>query len=54
MNMCLRTARQMYRAGVEVDCRVWDGQWHVFEFYDDYPELAESLRELADFLNRHG
>lgn len=50
---CLRLERKMRRSGVEVDCRVWDGMWHVFEFYDDYPESNESLLEIAAFLNRH-
>ncbi|MDP6079128.1 MAG: alpha/beta hydrolase, partial [Arenicellales bacterium] len=49
--MCLRTARAMHRANVDVDTRVWNGFWHVFEFYDDYPESAESLSEIATFLN---
>lgn len=47
---CLRAARRMRRAGVDVDCRVWDGLWHVFEFYDAYPESHESLHEIASFL----
>ena len=50
--MCLRTARAMHRANVDVDTRVWNGFWHVFEYYDDYPESAESLSEIASFLNR--
>ena len=49
--MCLRTARAMHRAKVDVDTRVWNGFWHVFEIYDDYPESAESLSEIALFLN---
>ena len=49
--MCLRTARAMHRADVDVDTRVWNGLWHVFEYYDDYPESAESLSEIASFLN---
>jgi len=48
---CLRLERKMRRSGVDVDCRVWDGMWHVFEFYDEYPEAAESLCEIATFLN---
>ncbi len=52
--MCLRLHRQMKRAGVEVECNVWDGLWHVFEYYDQYPEAAESLSEIAAFLNRMG
>jgi epsilon-lactone hydrolase len=51
LSMCLRLDRQMRRAGVEVECRVWDGLWHVFEYYDGFPEAAESLREIAAFLN---
>lgn len=50
---CLRLARKMRRAGVDVDCRVWPGLWHVFEFYDAYPEADESLTEIADFLAVH-
>ena len=49
---CLRTARAMHRADVDVDTRVWNGLWHVFEYYDDYPESAESLSEIASILNR--
>lgn len=51
--MVLRLDRQMRRAGVDVDTRVWDGLWHVFEYYDDYPEAAESLDDIAEFLNKH-
>ena len=51
LSMCLRLHRELIRAGVEVECRVWDGLWHVFEYYDEYPEAAESLREISSFLN---
>lgn len=44
------TAR-LRTAGVETDLRVWDGLWHVFEFYDELPEAAQSLREIAKFLS---
>ena len=50
LSMCLRLDRQMRRAGNDVACRVWDGFWHVFEYYDQYPEAEESLREIAAFL----
>jgi acetyl esterase/lipase len=53
LSMCLRLDRQMRRAGVEVECRVWDGLWHVFEYYDGFPEAEESLREIAAFLNEN-
>ena len=51
MAMCLRLNRKLIRARVEVECRVWDSMWHVFEFYDDYPEQAESLTEMSRFIN---
>jgi len=51
LSMCLRLERQLRRAGVEVECRVWNGLWHVFEYYDGFPEAEESLREIASFLN---
>lgn len=51
LSMCLRFYRQMKREGVDVECRVWDGLWHVFEYYDQYPESAESLKEISAFLN---
>lgn len=53
MPMCLRLDRRMRRAGVDVDTRVWPGLWHVFEFYDDYPESAESLAEVVAFVEQH-
>jgi monoterpene epsilon-lactone hydrolase len=52
LGMCLRLERKMHRAGVDVECRVRDGLWHVFEFYDELPESGESLREIAAFLNK--
>lgn len=51
--MCLKLHRQMLRAGINVECRVWEGLWHVFEYYDQYPEANESLREIAAYLNEH-
>ena len=52
MEMTLQLARSLRRAGVEVECNVWPGLWHVFEFYDQFPESAESLREIAAFAAR--
>ena len=41
----------MHRASVDVDTRNWKEFWHLFEYYDDYPEPAESLSEIASVLN---
>ncbi|MGI9463335.1 MAG: alpha/beta hydrolase [Aestuariivirgaceae bacterium] len=53
MSHCVRLSRVLREAGRPVDLRVWDGLWHVFEFYDELPEAAASLREIADFLDGH-
>lgn len=46
---CLRLARKLRDAGVECDLRVWEGMWHVFEFYP-IPEARQSIAEMADFI----
>ncbi|MFT7474024.1 MAG: monoterpene epsilon-lactone hydrolase [Verrucomicrobiales bacterium] len=53
LQMSLRLARKMRRSGIDVGCNVWPGMWHLFEFYDDFPESGESLAEIAGFLNNH-
>ena len=46
----LTQARVMEDAGIDVTLRVWDGMWHVFEFYPNLPEAALSLGEVADHM----
>lgn len=53
LHQCLRLAQALRESGVQVDLRVWDELWHVFEFYDELPEAARSLSEVAAFLVRH-
>lgn len=50
LSHCVRLARVMREAGAAVDLRVWEGMWHVFEFYPDIPESDASLSEVAAFL----
>jgi len=50
LSQCLRLAQRMRAAGVDCDLRVWEGMWHVFEFYP-IPEAARSLMEIAAFIN---
>jgi acetyl esterase/lipase len=52
LSQCLQLARKLRAAGVECDLRVWDGLWHVFEFYP-IPEAQLSIAEVADFICRH-
>ena len=44
-------SRAMRAAGAKADLRVWDGLWHVFEYYETIPEAAASLSEIADFIS---
>jgi acetyl esterase/lipase len=50
LSECLRLARKMRAAGVTCDLRVWEGMWHVFEFYNDLPESEQSIIEIAEFI----
>ncbi|MEM9499881.1 MAG: alpha/beta hydrolase fold domain-containing protein [Pseudomonadota bacterium] len=50
---CAQLARRMRACQVKTDLRVWDGLWHVFEYYDGIPEGAASLREIAHFLKEN-
>jgi acetyl esterase/lipase len=50
---CARLSTAMRRAGVDARLHVWEGMWHVFEWYPDLPEARQSLDEIADFLRRH-
>ncbi len=48
-----RLARVMRESGASVDLRVWEGMWHVFEYYPEIPEADASLTEIAAFLERY-
>lgn len=53
LSQCIELARRMRAAGLEVRLDVYDGLWHVFEFYDELPEARLSLKDCAAFLQRH-
>ena len=50
---CARLSTVMRQAGVAATLHVWEGMWHVFEWYPDLPEAQQSLDEIADFLQQH-
>ena len=52
LSQCLRLAQKLHTAGVDCDLRVWEGLWHVFEFYP-IPEAQASIIEVAEFIRRH-
>ena len=52
LSQCLRLAAKLHATGVECDLRVWEGLWHVFEFYP-IPEAQLSIAETAAFIRAH-
>jgi monoterpene epsilon-lactone hydrolase len=50
MSDCARLSTVMRQAGVEVDLHLWEGMWHVFEYFSDIPEGQQSLIEIAAYL----
>ena len=46
----VRLERAMRADGVDVTLRVWEGMWHVFEFYRELPEARASMAEVAAFV----
>lgn len=53
MGQCIRLSQVLRESGIDVDLRIRDGLWHVFEFYDELPEAEQSLREVSEFLMAH-
>jgi len=53
MSDCARLSTVMRRAGVDVSLHLWEGMWHVFEYYPEIPEGQQSLEEIARFLADH-
>ena len=52
LSNCITLAREMRRKKIDVELRVWEEMWHVFEWYPELPEARESLIEISDFLRR--
>ena len=52
LSQCLRLAQKMRAGGVACDLRVYEGMWHVFEFYP-LPEARRSIGEVAEFIKAH-
>ena len=48
-----RLSTKMRLSGVDVQLNVWEGLWHVFEFYPQVPEARQSLQEIGTFLAKH-
>ena len=52
LSQAVRLSQRLRHSGVKVDCQVWEGLWHVFEWYEDLPEAQQSIQQISDHLNR--
>ncbi|MEO0493075.1 MAG: alpha/beta hydrolase, partial [Actinomycetota bacterium] len=50
---CVRISAGMRADGVDVALRVWEGMWHVFEFYRELPEARASMAEICQWVGAH-
>ena len=52
LSQAVRLSQRLRDCGVTVDLQVWEGLWHVFEWYDELPEARKSMIRIADHLTR--
>lgn len=52
LSQCLRLANRLRAVDVDCDLRVWEGLWHVFEYYP-IPEARQSIVEVSCFIEAH-
>ncbi|MEI4196886.1 alpha/beta hydrolase [Roseovarius sp. E0-M6] len=50
LSQAVRLSQVLRGDGARVDLQVWDGLWHVFEWYDHLPEARCSIRRIAAHL----
>jgi monoterpene epsilon-lactone hydrolase len=52
LSQSVRLAQNVREGGVSVDLQVWEGLWHVFEWYDELPESRRSMAQIAAFISK--
>ena len=52
LSQAARLSQRLLDCGVVVDLHVWEGLWHVFEWYEGLPEARQSIARIADHLTR--
>lgn len=50
LSQAVRLSRVLTDCGVRAQLQVWEGLWHVFEWYDHLPEAKDSIRQIAAHL----
>ncbi|NBU13431.1 MAG: alpha/beta hydrolase [Alphaproteobacteria bacterium] len=52
LSQSVRLSQRLRDSGAQVDLHVWEGLWHVFEWYEALPEARQSIARIADHLIR--
>ena len=50
LSQAVQLSQTLRDCDVKVDLQVWDGLWHVFEWYAALPEARKSIARIADHL----
>ena len=49
----LKSAEKLAHANIDVTVHLWQGMWHVFEYYPEIPEAGRSIAQIATFVRAH-
>lgn len=52
LSQAVQLSQRLRDSGARVDLQVWEGLWHVFEWYEHLPEAQQSIRQIADHLTK--
>lgn len=52
LSQAVRLAQRLRDSGAKVDLQVWEGLWHVFEWYEELPEARQSIHQIAEHLTQ--
>jgi len=50
LSQAVRLSQVLRESGVRADLHVWEGLWHVFEWYDQLPEAKQSIQRVGAHL----
>ena len=50
LSQSVQLSQVLRDSGVHVDLQVWEGLWHVFEWFDHLPEAGQSIDRIAAHL----
>lgn len=53
LSQAVRLSQRLRESGTVVDLQVWEGLWHVFEWYEELPEARQSIVQIAAHLTQH-